>query len=71
MRYQGSGYGSDTVRQVAALVKAEGAKELLTSYVEGEGELGPFYHGLGFVPTGVRDDNDEVILALDLSDWTA
>jgi RimJ/RimL family protein N-acetyltransferase len=32
-RHQGRGYGSEAVRQVAALVRAEGATELLTSYV--------------------------------------
>ena len=32
-RYQGRGYGSDAVRQVAELVRAEGAIELLTRFV--------------------------------------
>src|SRR5262249_49507586 len=32
-RYQGRGYGAEVVRQVAELVRAQGANELLTSYV--------------------------------------
>ena len=32
-RYQGRGYGAAVVRQIAELVRAEGATELLTSYV--------------------------------------
>ena len=66
-RHQREGYGSEAVRQVAALIRAAGADELLTSYVEGPGEPGPFYRRLGFEPTGDRDINDEVILALDLT----
>ena len=64
---QGEGYGTAVVRRVAELVRAEGATELLTSYTEGPGEPGPFYRKLGFVPTGDRDVNDEVILSLDLT----
>lgn len=65
-RHQGKGYGSATVRTVAELVRGEGATELLTSYVEGEGEPWPFYQRLGFVPTGARDPEGEVILRLTL-----
>ena len=32
-RHQGRGYGAEVVRHVAGLVRAEGATELLTSYV--------------------------------------
>jgi len=63
-RYQRRGYGSEVVRQVAELVRAEGAAELLTSYVEGDGGPGGFYQRLGFVPTGELDDMGEVILRL-------
>jgi diamine N-acetyltransferase len=66
-RYQGRGYGSEVVRQIADLVRAEGATELLTSYVEGSGGPAGFYERLGFVPTGERDDNGEVIVRLLLS----
>ena len=54
------------VRLVGDIVRREGAAALLTSYTEGEGDPGPFYEKLGFSPTGDRDDNNEVILALDL-----
>jgi diamine N-acetyltransferase len=63
-RHQGRGYGSQAVRQVARLVRAEGARELLTSYVaEDRGPAG-FYRRLGFEPTGELDANGEVIVRL-------
>ena len=65
-RYQGRGYGSEAVRQVAELVRAEGAIELLTSFVLGDGGPAGFYERLGFVPTGDLDVNKEVILRLAL-----
>jgi len=65
-RYQGRGYGSEAVRQVAELVRAEGAIELLTSFVLGDGGPSGFYERLGFVPTGDLDVNKEVILRLAL-----
>jgi diamine N-acetyltransferase len=58
-RHQGRGYGAEVVRQIAELVRMEGATELLTSYVEGSGGPAGFYERLGFVPTGKRDDNGE------------
>jgi diamine N-acetyltransferase len=36
-RYQGRGYGAEVVRKVVQLVRAEGATELLTSYLPDEG----------------------------------
>jgi diamine N-acetyltransferase len=66
-RYQGRGYGTEVVRQVAELVRAEGATELLTSYVEGPGGPRRFYERLGFKPTGERDDKGEVIVRLPLT----
>jgi diamine N-acetyltransferase len=65
-RHQGRGHGADVVRQVAALVAAEGATELLTSYVPGEGGPAGFYARLGFVPTGEVDGDGEVIVRLPL-----
>ena len=65
-RHQGRGYGREVVRQVADLVRAEGATELLTSHVVGEGGPDGFYRRLGFVPTGDFDPNGEVILRLEL-----
>lgn len=65
-RYQGLGYGGEVVRQVTDLVRAEGATELLTSYVPLEGGPAGFYRRLGFVPTGDLDDHDEIIVRLAL-----
>jgi hypothetical protein len=45
---------------------SEGATELLTSHVPGEGGPAGFYAGLGPLPTGELDPDDEVILRLDL-----
>ena len=65
-RHQGRGYGTEVVRQVAELVRREGATELLTSHVVADDGPGPFYARLGFVPTGDLDAEGEVILRLDL-----
>jgi diamine N-acetyltransferase len=54
------------VRQVVELVRAEGAAELLTSYVPGPGGPAGFYERLGFVPTGDLDGDGEVIMRLAL-----
>lgn len=62
--HQGRGYGLEVVRQVAELVRAEGATELLTSLVPLDGGPAGFYERLGFVPTGEFDDNGEVIVRL-------
>jgi GNAT superfamily N-acetyltransferase len=65
-RQQRRGYGREAVRLVAGIVGANGAVELLTSCVQGEGGPEPFYRRLGFSPTGEQDENGEIILALDL-----
>ncbi|MBP2478570.1 diamine N-acetyltransferase [Crossiella equi] len=65
-RHQGHGYGRAALAEVVRLVRAEGATELLTSHVPGEGGPLPFYLGLGFVPTG-EVDGDEPVLRLVLS----
>ena len=65
-RHQGRGYGREVVRQVADVVRAAGASELLTSHVVGEGGPAGFYRRLGFVPTGDVDAGGEVILKLEL-----
>jgi diamine N-acetyltransferase len=64
---QGRGYGAEIVNQVAAIVRAEGASELLTSYMPGEGGPGGFYERVGFVPTGDLDGDGEIILRLALA----
>ena len=66
-KHQRKGIGRQVVDLVAGIVRSEGAAELLTSYVEGKGSPGPFYERAGFSPTGERDDNDEIIVALDLT----
>lgn len=66
-RHQGRGYGAQVVRQVAALVRAAGATELLTSYVEADGGPAGFYARLGFTPTGDLDNNGETIVRLPLA----
>lgn len=70
-RHQRHGYGREGVRLVTDLVREAGADELLVSFVpEGEGGPGPFYEGLGFVPTGDVDADGEIILRLDLRSTT-
>jgi diamine N-acetyltransferase len=66
-RYQGRGYGLEAVRQVAEIVLAHGATELLTSYVPQVGGPAGFYEKLGFVPVGDLDRNGEIIVRLVLS----
>ncbi|WP_329531692.1 GNAT family N-acetyltransferase [Streptomyces sp. NBC_01450] len=62
-RYQRRGIGREALTQIAALVRADGATELLTSYEPGEGEPWPFYQEFGFEPTGEMDDG-EIVLRL-------
>jgi diamine N-acetyltransferase len=70
-RYQGRGYGTAVVRRIAELVRAEGAAELLTSYVPENDGPAEFYRRLGFVPTGELDEDGEVIARLELPPGTA
>jgi diamine N-acetyltransferase len=65
-RYQGRGYATAVVRQIAELVRAEGATELLTSYLPEDEWFAGFCQRLGFVPTGELDDRGEVIVRLGL-----
>ena len=53
-RHQGKGYGQEVMRQIVELVRGQGATELLTSHVTGEGGPAGFYARLGFVPTGEK-----------------
>jgi AraC-like DNA-binding protein/GNAT superfamily N-acetyltransferase len=68
-RHQGRGYGLAVVRRIVELVHAEGATELLTSYVPAADGPEGFYQRLGFVPTGELDPEGEVIMRLPLP-WT-
>jgi GNAT superfamily N-acetyltransferase len=65
-RHQGRGYGRAIVERVVAMIRAEGATELLTSHVIGDGGPAGFYRKLGFVPRGDLDPDGEVILRLPL-----
>ncbi|MFW5468573.1 GNAT family N-acetyltransferase [Knoellia sp. CPCC 206435] len=65
-RYQGKGYGREVLRQLVGLLREQGATELLTSHVPGEGGPAGFYERLGFVPRGDVDSQGEIILRLDL-----
>jgi GNAT superfamily N-acetyltransferase len=65
-RQQGRGYGREIVWHVVDIVRAEGATELLTSFVPGDDGPADFYARLGFVPTGERDDAGEIIVSLAL-----
>jgi len=65
-RYQRRGYGAAVIRQIADVLRAEGATELLTSYTPGEGGPGGFYERVGFVPTGELDQDGEIIMRLGL-----
>jgi diamine N-acetyltransferase len=65
-RWQGHGYGRAIVERVAAIVRAEGATELLTSYAAGQGSPQRFYERVGFLPTGDFDNEGETILSLRL-----
>ena len=64
--HQRRGIGLEVLRQVADLVRADGATELLTSYEPGNGNPGPFYRRFGFQPTGELDDG-EIVLRLPLN----
>jgi diamine N-acetyltransferase len=65
-RHQGRGIGRAIIEEVVRLIRAEGATELYTSHVIGEGGPDGFYERLGFVPTGSFDPQGERILRLDL-----
>ena len=66
-RHQSRGIGRAIVEQVVRLIRAEGATELYTSHVVGEGGPDGFYERLGFGPTGSFDPEGERILRLDLA----
>lgn len=65
-RHQRRGYGREAVKLVADIVRTNGAAELLTSCVPGDGGPEAFYRRIGFSPTGELDENGEIILALSL-----
>jgi diamine N-acetyltransferase len=66
-RHQGRGYGAEVIRQVAELIRAEGATELLTSYVPADDGPADFYRRQGFTPTGTTDATGEPMVRLPLT----
>lgn len=64
-RHQRRGIGRATLVLITDLIRANGARELLTSYHPGDGEPWPFYERFGFRPTGAID-HGEFVLSLDL-----
>jgi diamine N-acetyltransferase len=66
-RFQGHGYGGQTLDAVVAELRTDrGADVLFTTASPGDGSPIPFYEHYGFVRTGQIFD-DEVVLRLDLS----
>ena len=64
--HQGKGFGRRAVERLLDYVRTRpGAKELLVSYVPGDGCPEPFYRTLGFEPTG-QIDGGEVVMRLPL-----
>lgn len=67
-RYQRMGFARQAIQLLVDYVKTRpGATELLVSHVEGEGNPGPFYAGLGFEYTGDKL-HDELVMRLPLQD---
>jgi diamine N-acetyltransferase len=64
--HQGKGYGRRALELLVEHVRGRpGARELLLSYVPGDGSPEGFYRGLGFEPTGEVEDG-EVVMRLRL-----
>ncbi|SCF68995.1 GNAT family N-acetyltransferase [Streptomyces sp. Cmuel-A718b] len=65
-QFQGLGFGRRVVGKVVEELRAQGMRELFTSYGEGPGGPEAFYRRLGFEPTGGRpgedDEETEVVL---------
>jgi diamine N-acetyltransferase len=65
--FQGRGFGRAALGLIVEHVRSlPNARELLVSWVPGDGSPEPFYLGLGFVPTGEVDDG-EVVARLGLA----
>ena len=60
--HQGRGYGLRAMQQVIDFVRSQpDAKELMVSYVPGDGNPSPFYVKLGFEETGRVEDGERVM----------
>jgi diamine N-acetyltransferase len=61
-QHQHKGYGNQAMQELIAYVKSlPNAKELLVSYVPGEGDPSPFYEKCGFVETGDWRGDEKVM----------
>ena len=66
-RYQEHGFGRRALQLVLEHVRARpGTSALTLSHVPGDGNPGPFYQRLGFVHTGERDPDGELLMRLEL-----
>ncbi len=64
--HQRKGYGRRAMELLVEYVRSRpNAKEILVSYVPGEGTPQPLYEGFGFEETG-RVEGDEVVMRLEL-----
>ena len=60
-RYQGRGYGTETVRQILAMMEADGKYDKVTlCYVEGNDDARRLYEKFGFVQTW--DEDGEIVM---------
>ena len=67
--FQQQGIGRRAITLVANYVRTRpNARFLLTSCVEGEGSPAQFYEKVGFISTGEKDEDGELIMKLKLAD---
>ena len=60
-RYQGRGYGTETVKQILAMMEADGKYDKVTlCYVEGNDDAQRLYEKFGFVQTW--DEDGEIVM---------
>jgi GNAT superfamily N-acetyltransferase len=60
--HQRRGYGRAVVEAVVGIVRANGGRELLTSYVDEPGGPKDFYAGLGFLPSGEQHGGEVLVV---------
>ena len=65
--HQRKGYGKAAMEKVIEYVRLlPNAKQLVLRHVEYKTESGAFYRSLGFDYTGEKDEDGELMMALDL-----
>lgn len=66
-RFQKHGFGRRAIDLLIEHVRARpGTSALTTSHVSGDGSPGPFYQRLGFVHTGEKDPDGELLMRREL-----